>query len=355
MRAYASEGEEFRDDARSPGQSEVRAHLTLLRPRGRLSAEELAPLTQIANWRSAVAVLQTWLILAATIGLAIASASWLLTFAAIVVIGTQQHALFILSHEAAHYRLFMHRGCNDLVGRICAAAAGLSMCTYRIIHRLHHNNLYGPQDPDMALHGGYPRGKWYLVRKLLTDLTGLTAFKTYKYFFGNPTKNTAAHTTSAPLDDTSATLRVAARSDQKFVIALQLALPGLMLWVGGWTGLVLYLVLWVLPAVTVLQAILRLRAICEHGAAADLSSPLTAARTHLPRFNGAWLLARPMLFPHHVNYHVEHHLYPAVPHYRLKQLHRVLASRGLLEGAEVRAIGTTMRMIFSDPHARDRS
>jgi len=355
MNAYADEGEEFRDDARSPAQSEVLSPLTVVRPRGRLSAEELAPLTQIANWRSAVAVLQTWLILAATIGLAIASASWLLTFAAIVVIGTQQHALFILSHEAAHYRLFTHRGCNDLVGRICAGAAGLSMCTYRIIHRLHHNNLYGPQDPDMALHGGYPRGKWYLVRKLLTDLTGLTAFKTYKYFFGNPTKNTAAHTTSAPLDDTSATLRVAARSDQNFVIALQLALPGLMLWVGGWTGLVVYLVLWVLPAVTVLQAILRLRAICEHGAAADLSSPLTAARTHLPRFNAAWLLARPMLFPHNVNYHVEHHLYPAVPHYRLKQLHRVLASRGLLDGAEVRVIGTTMRMIFADPHARDRS
>jgi len=62
-----------------------------------------------------------------------------------------------------------------------------------------------------------------------------------------------------------------------------------------------------------------------------------------------------MLFPHHVNYHVEHHLYPAVPHYRLKQLHRVLASRGLLDGAEVRVIGTTMRMIFADPHARDRS
>jgi len=355
MNAYADEGEEFRDDARSPAQSEVRAHLKVVRPRGRLSAEELAPLTQIANWRSSVAVLQTWLILAATIGLAIASASWLLTFAAIVVIGTQQHALFILSHEAAHYRLFMHRGCNDLVGRICASAAGLSMCTYRIIHRLHHNNLYGPQDPDMALHGGYPRGKWYLVRKLLTDLMGLTAFKTYRYFFGNPAKNTAAHTTSAPLGDTSATLQAAARSDQKFVIALQLALPGLMLWVGGWTGLVLYFVLWVLPAVTVLQAILRLRAICEHGAAADLSSPLTAARTHLPRFDAAWLVARPMLFPHHVNYHVEHHLYPAVPHYRLKQLHRVLDSQGLLEGAEVRAIGTTMRMIFSDPHARDRS
>ena len=39
------------------------------------------------------------------------------------------------------------------------------MCTYRVIHRLHHNNLYGELDPDTALHGGYPRGKAYLVEE----------------------------------------------------------------------------------------------------------------------------------------------------------------------------------------------
>jgi sugar/nucleoside kinase (ribokinase family) len=106
---------------------------------------------------------------------------------------------------------------------------------------------------------------------------------------------------------------------------------------------------WVLPALTVLQAIFRLRAICEHGAVRDTSSPLTAARTHLPGLNVAWALARPALFPHHVNYHVEHHLYPAVPHYNLRRLHNLLVRRGLLEGAEVRAIDSTMRTIFADP------
>jgi fatty acid desaturase len=119
-----------------------------------------------------------------------------------------------------------------------------------------------------------------------------------------------------------------------------------MFWLGGWPVLALYLLLWVLPALTVLQAILRLRAVCEHGAVIDLSSPLTAARTHLGAFNAGWLLARPLLFPHHVNYHVEHHLYPAVPHYHLRQLHDLLASGGLLEGAEVGEIRTTIRTIF---------
>jgi fatty acid desaturase len=296
-----------------------------------------------------VAVLQTWLVIGATVGIAITYWSWPLALAAVLVIAAQQHALFILSHDAAHYRLFDHRGLNDLIGRVCATAPGLSMCTYRIIHRLHHNHLYGPQDPDIALHGGYPRGKWYLARKLLKDLSGLTAVKTYGYFFGNPAKNIAVDGKPTPLSDTSVRLRDAARFDQRFVIAVQVALPILLLWLGGIAALMFYVVLWVLPAVTVLQAILRLRAVCEHGAVVDLSSPLTAARSHLPRFSGTWLLARPLLFPHHVNYHVEHHLYPAVPHYHLKRLHDLLANRGLLQGAEAGSIGTTLRTIFADP------
>jgi fatty acid desaturase len=109
-----------------------------------------------------------------------------------------------------------------------------------------------------------------------------------------------------------------------------------------------YLLLWVLPALTVLQAILRLRAVCEHGAVDDVSSVLTAARTHQVGSGAVELLARLMLFPHHVNYHVEHHLYPAVPHYRLAPLHDLLARRGMLEGVERGSIGRTMQKIFAD-------
>ncbi len=342
----AGPGEEFRDDQRPAGRA---GGIQREAPRCRLSGEDLAPLTRIVSWRLAAAVVQTWLVVGVTLAVALAFWSWPVALVAVFIIATQQHALFILSHDAAHYRLFQQCAFNDLIGRLCAAPPGLSMSTYRVIHRLHHNHLYGPQDPDIALHGGYPRGKLYLVKKLLKDLCGLTAVKTYAYFFGDPAQSKDAQGALKPLNDTSAGLRAAARSDQGVVIALQLALPALMFWLGGWPGLGLYLVLWVLPALTVLQAIFRLRAICEHGAVRDMSSPLTAARTHLPGLNVAWALARPVLFPHHVNYHVEHHLYPAVPHYNLRRLHDLLVRRGLLEGAEVRAIDSTMRTIFADP------
>jgi fatty acid desaturase len=215
------------------------------------------------------------------------------------------------------------------------------MCTYRVIHRLHHNNLYTELDPDTALHGGYPRGKRYLVKKLLKDLTGFTAWKTYAYFLGGaPALNTSTNVAIRPLDDTSEKLRRDAKADRNVVIAFHVAALAFFAWSGY---LVEYLVLWILPLVTVVQAILRLRAIAEHGATTDFSSPLTAARTNLLPAWLAWLV-----FPHHVNYHIEHHLYASVPHYHLPALHREMQARGLLEGAEVVPFGTTLRKIFAE-------
>ena len=265
----------------------------------------------------------------------------------VLVIGVEQHALFILAHESAHYRLFRSRRLNDAVGRAIGMASGISMCTYRVIHRLHHNNLYGEEDPDTAIHGGYPRGVAYLWKKLAQDLAGLNAWKTFAYFFGAPAINAATNRAARPLDDTSPELRASARSDRWAVLALQLGAPFAALALGGVDALLMYVVLWVLPLLTVLQPILRLRAIAEHGGVTDFSSPLTAARCNRTSGSLANLLARGLLFPHHVNYHLEHHLYPAVPHYRLPELHRLLLDKGVLASAEVRDVAATMRVVFA--------
>jgi len=318
-------GEEFKDDFRRA-----------------LPKEVVRELTRRSAWRATAAVLADVAVLA--IAIAAALAFWpnpLVLIAAIIIIGTRQHALFVIAHDAAHYLLYERRWLNDAVGRACAAAQGLSMGTYRVIHRLHHNNLYGELDPDTALHGGYPRGRMYLVRKLAKDLSGLTAWKTYAYFLGGaPALNTATNVAVRPLDDTSAKLRHEARADRNMVIALHIvALVAFA--ASGY--LIQYLVLWVLPLVTVVQAILRLRAIAEHGATTDFSSPLTAARTNL---GPAWL--RWLIFPHNVNYHVEHHLYASVPQYNLPRLHAEMKRQGILEGAEVISFRQTLGKIFAE-------
>jgi fatty acid desaturase len=318
-------GEEFKDDFRKA-----------------LPKEVVQPLTRRSVWRASAAVLHDFAVLA--VAIAVALYFWpnpLVILLSVVLIGTRQHALFVIAHDAAHYLLYDRRWLNDAVGRACATVQGLSMCTYRVIHRLHHNNLYGELDPDTALHGGYPRGRWYLIRKILKDLSGLTAWKTYAYFLGGaPALNTATNVALRPLDDTSSKLREEARRDRNVVVAFHIALLLLFAWSGY---LIEYLVLWILPLVTVVQAILRLRAIAEHGATTDLSSPLTAARTNT---GPAWL--EWLIFPHHVNYHIEHHLYASVPHYNLRRLHKEMAQRGLLAGAELVPFHVTLKKIFAE-------
>lgn len=342
-------GEEFRDDLRriAPEPSPARPGSGRAASRRTLSPAELAALTQLNDLRSLGAVAITVGVIALAIAFAVAAwpSPWALL--SVLVIGVEQHALFILAHESAHYRLFRSRLLNDAIGRTIGMASGISMCTYRVIHRLHHNNLYTDEDPDTAIHGGYPRGVAYLWKKLAQDLLGLNAWKTFAYFFGAPAINAATQRAPRPLDDTSPALRSAARRDRWLVLGFQLGAPLVAFALGNGHALLLYLILWVLPLVTVLQPILRLRAIAEHGAATDLSSPLTAARCNRTTGSVANVLGRMLLFPHHVNYHLEHHLYPAVPHYRLPALHRLLDEKGVLRDAEVRDVSATMRIVFA--------
>ena len=322
----ATLGEEFRDDGRGAKT---------------LPPSLIKALSRQDDRKAWLSVLSLLAVLAACIGAAVVWWTPWGILPAIFIIASRQQACFVLAHDAAHYRLFKSRRLNDFVGRALATPVGISMRTYRVVHRLHHNHLYGAQDPDIPLHGGYPRGRRYLIRKLLGDLTGRTAPKTFAYFLGAPAINDEAPGSNRPLHDTTPALRRAARQDRLFVVGFHLGAPLLALATGHFLT---YLILWILPLCTVLQALLRFRAICEHGAVKDQQSPLLAARTNL---GPAWLLW--YLFPYKVNYHIEHHLYPAIPHYNLPACHRELQLRGLLDGAEVRHIFFTTELVSADP------
>ena len=120
-------GEEFKDDFRKA-----------------LPREVVQRLTRRSPWRATLAVVHDFAVLAAgDRGWLYAWPNPLVLLVCVLVIGTRQHALFVIAHDAAHYLLYQNRVLNDIVGRACATLQGLSMCTYRVIHRLHHNNLYG--------------------------------------------------------------------------------------------------------------------------------------------------------------------------------------------------------------------
>ena len=312
------------------------------RARRGLSSDEVRRLSVLSPLRSTLSLLHTWGFIGALVVIACRWSHPLIVTLAVVCLAVQQHALAILTHQSAHYRMYKARWLNDLVGKICGAPLGVSMLTYRIIHRIHHNHLYSVIDPDLALMAGYPRGRAYLAKKLVKDLVGLTTIKNYLYFFGRqaPSDHETPRGGPSPLDDTSDALRSAARRERTIVVAINVVFVACLVWTGAWKS---YLLLWALPAATIFQVLLRLRAVCEHGAPRDTSGdPLRSARTTI-----ASPLARWLVFPHNMQFHIEHHLYPSVPHYRLPECHKRLEATGILENADVLpSLALTLRKVF---------
>jgi fatty acid desaturase len=120
--------------------------------------------------------------------------------------------------------------------------------------------------------------------------------------------------------------RTFASNQRGFLLTNAVLLVGL--WLAGIPEA--YLLIWWLPALTGYSVVLRIRSIAEHACVADPSDPLRQTRTTLAP---GWL--RFLVAPHHVNYHLEHHLFMTVPHYNLPEAHRLLAESGVLARAEV--------------------
>jgi fatty acid desaturase len=87
---------------------------------------------------------------------------------------------------------------------------------------------------------------------------------------------------------------------------------------GFWKLLLLY---WIVPVATVFLAIRYVRNVAEHYAV-EHEHVLNESRTVIAPFWELWLIA-----PWGLNYHLEHHLFPGVPCFRLAELHKILMTR----------------------------
>jgi fatty acid desaturase len=90
--------------------------------------------------------------------------------------------------------------------------------------------------------------------------------------------------------------------------------------------------LWPAAWLTTYMLFARIRNAAEHGALPGTTTTDVWSNTRTVAAN--WL-ERLTVAPNRVNFHLEHHLAPTVPCYRLPELHRWLEASGMLARASV--------------------
>ncbi|MES2644442.1 MAG: fatty acid desaturase family protein [Myxococcota bacterium] len=235
--------------------------------------------------------------------LALVVAVWhpALTVLGMLVIATRQHALFILYHDAVHGLIARPRRLNDLLINVFVGIPQLlPIHVYRALHLVHHQHLGTERDPErLLLYAGQP---WAyaplpprtLVRQLLGDLLVWNNLATGLRY-----------------------LRERLAPTGRLRLPPAVVYPEFFLLAAGFWGVVALgawsnpevaaraAFVWVVPLLTLTQAIQKVRSFAEHGANGLSYS-----------WAPGWL-GRLVLWPYHISYHREHHARPDVPWFEL--------------------------------------
>ncbi len=310
---------------------EARARRALAPPwRAALGSEELARLLEVRNLRALGSVAFNWALVLAAMALVAAWPNPLSVLLALFVIGARQLGFAVLMHEAAHRSLLTGNRANDLVGQwLCAYPIWSDTIPYREYHLRHHAHTGGAGDPDLGLIRPFPITRASLKRKVLRDLSGRTGIKFARAAFHRSVARFGTET------GRRATLGALFTNLTLLALLTVLGAPELyLLWAGAWF--------------TTYTLVTRIRAIAEHALTPDAEDALNNTRTVPARW---W--ERLLICPHHVNYHLEHHLLMTAPHYHLPKLHALLARRGVLDGACIARGGYlgVLRLAASKPAA----
>jgi fatty acid desaturase len=289
-----------------------------------LSRDEIRALTRPSNLRGLLAILSTWLVIAAAFAVLARFPHPAVFVLVTIVLGGRQLALAILMHEAAHRTLFRGRFSNDvLTDFLCARPVWTDVARYRKHHLRHHAHTGTERDPDLGLAAPFPTTRRSLARKVLRDLTGISGIRRtlgllaidlelVGYDVGGGAKRLPRrsfwHHARAGLRNLTPPL---------FANAF---LAGILYLTGkGWLFSA-----WVAAFFTTYGLFLRIRSIAEHGGLVG-TNPFLNTRTTYAGIAARWTVA-----PLNVGFHLEHHLLPSVPFHRLPEMHRLLCGRGKL-------------------------
>jgi fatty acid desaturase len=328
------------------------------------------------------------------------------TLLAILLIGAGQHQLVGLAHEASHHILFRHRYLNDFLSDwLCMFPMFSSTHHYRLQHLAHHQFVNDPvRDPDVSQlessghwldfplsktkflltlvkqlwvpnlikyirirakysatpsdKNPYQRKDWQPssipVRAGVAYLLGLVGLLTALVVYGDPLLLAVLPTAcwlgilafyacipSRLYHQSRLHPVISGRAMTLMRMTFLTALFSGLAWItwltGEWAALY-FVLLWVVPIFTSFSFYMVLRQLVQHGNGGR--GWLTNTRVF---FVNPFI--RFSVFPIGQDYHLPHHLFVTVPHYRLRQLHELL-----LEYPEYRDGATVVEGYFFPRH-----
>ena len=236
-------------------------------------------------------------------------------------------------HEAAHKNIWgkrtTSRWAEDAIGKACSIPTGINFSSHRAGHMRHHAFTNDPaRDPDHFTDGR--------LSELPVKFYGMTMVYSFLPFFAliKPLRILLPRDMKRLLND-----RQASKSEGKAQIRFWL-LSTIFLVVCFTTGHgIEALMLWWLPARIQLCWLMFIFAWYPHHPANEISR---YRHTRVAVFRGSGMLIRGH------DHHAMHHLFPRVPHYRLKPLWNELAPELVQRGvrAEGRAVGATSPVVW---------
>lgn len=288
-----------------------------------IQRDELRTLTRLSPGRVVADTIAQWTVIVAAWALAAWRGEWWVDLAMIGVVGTRFYALYIIGHDGLHRRLFESQRANDLWNDVFVLAPiGAITRLNRGNHMRHHARCALAGDPD---HYKYDESR--IARGPAWLIWSLTGVPYLLRAVANVFSRSA--TTVARDDDVdpAARPRYVAR-DLLILAGVNTALVAGLTATFGWYG---YPLFWMLPVFVFTYAADINRVFLEHSLLPCERSP---ARMVTVECN--WL-ERQLFAPMNMNLHVAHHLYPAIPYYRLPE------ADALIKARESRLPGTVRR------------
>jgi fatty acid desaturase len=315
--------------------------MTALRMRARnfLTEQELIELRTRATWKSILLVVHAWTLILGSIAMVAAWPNPFTLVLAVAIIGSRQLGLAILMHDGAHGALANGEKSNMVLSQwFCAYPVFAETKAYRRYHLQHHARTQQEDDPDLILSAPFPITQASYRRKFWRDISGQTGYAQRKAQFLN-----ALGDGSWPLTKRAA--HFWGKLGPQLVFNL-IFLSGLAT-AGVWWA---YPLLWLLPLMTWMMVITRIRNIAEHAVVPDSDDPLRNTRT-----TRAGFIERLFIAPYFVNYHLEHHLLFYVPCYNLPRVHKILSRSAYAARMEVQPnYAAVLRLATAKPASEDR-